>query len=253
MEDADVRTAGLAALTPRDRTFLAWFVLYYLFGFTSNFVRTSDSVPDRTKIVVGVLALAAVVAWIGFFVWSVVRARYAVGELGFVVNSWRSRIVSAVAVVIAVAALLRLPSPLPPVILTQAIAAIMVEEIVFRPLLIPVLSTMFSATARPRSIAVIVAAAIWAFGHLPSKPLSQVFGIFVGGLVFNVLYVSSGSNIVGIVLHAVANTGGVGAVVTLGLCLLLAATTYHRRNNSSIDWSSVVLSSPARRPAAPKR
>ena len=40
---------------------------------------------------------------------------------------------------------------------------------------------------------------------------------FLGGLLFGWLYVCSGSNVVGFVVHASFNAGGAGAIVMLGL------------------------------------
>jgi membrane protease YdiL (CAAX protease family) len=78
-----------------------------------------------------------------------------------------------------------------------AILAVIVEEILFRPLLIGVLRRNLAATRRPALWAVVLAALCWAAVHVPSQPFAMVIGLLITGLIVGGLYVFSGSNVVG--------------------------------------------------------
>ena len=208
-----------------DRRFLLVFAGYWLLGLVSNAVRTSPTAPAPLRNAVALATLLALIALIAFLVDGVRRGRYRGPDLGFAIDNTRALALVGLTALYAAVALFRLPlTGLDrPVFLALAILAVIVEEILFRPLLIGVLRRMLAATERPALWAVVLAALCWAAGHLPSKPFTQVIGIFLGGLLFGGLYVFSASNVVGFVVHASANGGGVGALVTLGLYLALAA------------------------------
>lgn len=212
-------------MSRHDRAFLAWFVAYSVLGTVTNYLRMSDAVSVETKGLVGLAATAALLAWICFLAWSVLSGRRTLSELGFALDSWPAVTVAVVATVAGVAVFLRLPSPSPPSLVGYIVAAVLVEEILFRPLLIPILAKVFASSSRPLVPAALLAAALWALPHLASKAPGQVFGVFTGGLVFNALYALTGSNVAGVVLHAAANGGGQGALAALGLCLLFAGAS----------------------------
>jgi membrane protease YdiL (CAAX protease family) len=217
------RTA-VSSLTRRDRRFLIWFLLYYLFGFISNYTRTSKSVSEPVQLTVAILSSLALLAWLVHVVWGLMRSRYTGDDLGLVIDTRRSWVLAAVASMYVVLVFLRFPLlslGLTPVF-PQIVAAAIVEEILFRPLLINILHKMLARYAHPLGLAVVVSAAAWALVHVPSKPFSQVVGIFIGGWLFGGLYAYSRSNVVGFVVHATANAGGLGGVVTFLLYLLVS-------------------------------
>ncbi len=213
-----------------DRRFLLVFAGYWLLGFVSNAVRTSSTASASLRNAVALVTLLALIGLIVFLGDSVRRRRYRGSDLGFTIDTPRALVLVALTAVYAAFALFRLPLVGfdHPIFLARAVLAVIVEEILFRPLLIGVLRRIFAATHRPVLWAVVLAALCWAAGHLPSKPFAQVIGIFAGGLMFGALYVFSGSNVVGFVVHADANAGSVGALVTFGFYLALAALLRER-------------------------
>ena len=120
------------------------------------------------------------------------------------------------------------PFPLPspglerPVTLVLPVVGVIVEEIVFRPLLIRALQRALAARRRPLLWAVVVGTLLWAAMHLPSYPLAQVVGGPILGACCLARYMRSPEQRNGFVVHASANAGGVGSAVVLVLYLLLA-------------------------------
>lgn len=215
----------LRGLTRQDRQFLAIFAGYWLLGFASNVVRTSRTVPTSLQQGVLIAWLLAMVALVAYLANGVRTRRYDGNDLGCTLDNTSSIVLAVLAAAYAVYAVLRLPSPglERPVTLVPPIVFVIVEEILFRPLLIRALQRAFATRRRPLLWAVVVAAFLWAVVHLPSYPLSMVIsGHLLGGLVFGGLYVASGSNVIGFVVHASANAGGAGSAVVLALYLLLA-------------------------------
>lgn len=208
-----------------DRRFLLLFAGYWLLSLVSNAVRTSPTASAILKTSVFAVALLAVIAFAAFLVDSVRRRRYRVADLGFTVGNTRALALVALTAGYVVVALFRLPfvGLDPAAFVAPAILAVIVEEILFRPLLIGVLRRILAATQRPALWAVVLAALLWAAVHIPSKSVEMVLGLFITGLLVGGLYVFSGSNVVGFVVHASSNAGGAGALVTFGLYLVLAA------------------------------
>jgi membrane protease YdiL (CAAX protease family) len=172
--------------------------------------------------IVMVLTTVALVAYLAN---GIRTRRYGGQDLGFTVDNTRAVVLTVVAAAYAVYAVLRLPSPglERPVTLVLPVVAVIVEEIVFRPLLIRALQSAFAARRRPLLWAVVAGTLLWAAAHLPSHSLANVVGgPILGGLLFGALFVFSGSNVIAFVVHASANAGGVGSAVVLVLYLLLA-------------------------------
>jgi membrane protease YdiL (CAAX protease family) len=217
--------SGLRQLTRQDRQFLWVFAAYWLLGLVSNAVRTSRTAPPSLHVGVAIVVLLATVALVAYLAKGVRTRRYGGQDLGFTVDNSRAIVLTVLAAAYAVYALLRLPSPglERPVTLVLPVVAVIVEEIVFRPLLIRALQRALAARRRPLLWAVVVGTLLWAAGHLPSYSLANVVGGHIlGGLLFGALYAFSGSNVIGFVVHASANAGGVGGAVVLVLYLLLA-------------------------------
>jgi membrane protease YdiL (CAAX protease family) len=150
-----------------------------------------------------------------------------------VVNNRRAAVLTVLTGVYVVLVCLRFPlaSAFNPS-LGLVLGAVLVEEILFRPLLIDLLRKALAGAGNPLRLAVVGSAVIWALVHIPSKPPLQVVGIFIGGLLFGALYAFSRSNIVGFVVHATANAGSTGGLLMFGLCLLLAPLTRRRRTSA---------------------
>jgi membrane protease YdiL (CAAX protease family) len=216
----------LRPLTRQDRQFLRVFAAYCLLGLVSNTVRTSQSAPPSLQNGVAIVMLLTVLA-LGAYVAEGVRTRRYGGEdLGLTLDSARAIALALLAAAYAVFAVLRVPSPglERPVTLVLPVVGVLVEEVLFRPLLIRALQRAFAARRRPLLWAVVGAAFLWAMVHLPSYPLTMVMGggHFLGGLLFGALYAFSGSNVIGFVVHVSANAGGVGSAVVFALYLLFA-------------------------------
>jgi membrane protease YdiL (CAAX protease family) len=106
------------------------------------------------------------------------------------------------------------------------LVVVLVEEILFRPVLIAFMHAALARSRRRWTLAVVVSAAIWALGHATSKSLSMVLGLFVSGVILGTLYAWSGSNMAGYVGHASAATGSGGAVLMFALCLGISLTRW---------------------------
>jgi membrane protease YdiL (CAAX protease family) len=209
----------------------AAFAAYWLVGFVHNWARTSRSLDDPVRGVVTTAATGLILAAVAFFAWTFLRGRHAVGALGFAIDGRRPIMVTAGAAAYVVVFLVRFPlsiAAFSPVLLLP-VAAVLVEEILFRPVLIGLIRTVLARHAHSLEWAILAAAVLWALVHVPSKPPSLVVGIFVTGLVVGALYGYTGSNILGFVFHASANAGSGGAVVMLALCLVVAVAGRWRR------------------------
>jgi hypothetical protein len=210
--------------TARDRFLAGAFVVYVLVGFAHNYARISPRIGEGAR---GVLVMAWV-ALLGltllFLAWEVVRRRRSVETLGFLVGTWPS---SALTVVVACLAASLIKIPLTKAAFAAGIAvpllAVLVEEILFRPVLITWLHDGLARARTGWALAVLLSAAIWTVVHVPSKSASMLVGLFVTGVLLGALYAWSGTNVAGYVLHALANSGSGGAVIMFVLCLVLGA------------------------------
>lgn len=214
--------------TNRQRSLAAAFVVYWLIGFANNYARTSPGVGANVRGALAALAVVLLLPALLFFAWQVARRHWSVETLGFTIGTWPSSVLTAI--VGAGLAVRLLESPLTRASFHGGIAiplvAVLVEEALFRPVLIPF---MHAALARSRgrwTLAVVVSAAIWALAHATSKSLSMVFGLFVSGVILGALYAWSGSNLAGYVGHALANTGSGGAVLMFAMCLAISLTRW---------------------------
>lgn len=210
--------------TARDRFLAAAFVVYGLVSIANHYARISPRVGEGAR---GAFAMVSVVLpglTLLFFAWEVVRRRRSVETLGFMVGTWPSSALTVVVGAYLAASLVRVP-------LTKAFAAgiavpflaVLVEEILFRPVLIAYLRDGLTRTRTSWALAVVLSAAIWTVVHVPSKSASMLVGLFVTGVLLGALYAWSGTNVAGYVLHALANSGSGGAVIMFVLCLVLAA------------------------------
>jgi membrane protease YdiL (CAAX protease family) len=140
------------------------------------------------------------------------------------VGTWPSSALTVVVGTCLAASLIKVP-------LTKVFAAgiavpflaVLVEEILFRPVLITCLHDSLTRTRTSWALAVVLSATIWTVVHMPSKSASMLVGLFVAGVVVGALYAWSGTNVAGYVLHALANSGSGGAVIMFVLCLVLGA------------------------------
>jgi membrane protease YdiL (CAAX protease family) len=108
--------------------------------------------------------------------------------------------------------------------------AVLVEEILFRPVLIVFMHAALARSPKRWTLAVVVSAAVWALAHATSKSLSMVFGLFVTGIILGTLFAWTGSNIAGYVGHELATTGSGGAVLMFALCLGISLTRWLSRS-----------------------
>jgi len=216
----------VARWTIRERSLAAAFVVYWLVGFANNYARTSPGVGANVRGALVMLAVLLVLLVLLFFAWQVASRRWSVEALGFTIGALPSSVLTAIVGAGLAGSLLA--SPLTKANFPAGIAipllAVLVEEILFRPVLI---AFMHAALARSRgrwTLAVVVSAAVWALCHATSKSLSMVLGLFVSGVILGTLYAWSGSNVAGYVVHALANTGNGGAVLMFALCLGIGLT-----------------------------
>jgi hypothetical protein len=208
--------------TPRDRLLAAAFAVYGLVGVANNYARVSPRVAEGARGAIVIVGIVTVGLAFLFFATEVVRRKRPVETLGFKVGTWPSSTLTVVAGACVAASLNTVP-------LTSARAAgialpflaVLVEEILFRPVLISCLHGWLTPTRTSRTLAVVSSAALWTVLHVPSKSPSMLVGLFITGILVGALYVWSGTNIVGYVLHALANSGSGGAAIMFALCLVL--------------------------------
>lgn len=227
-----MRASSIRALTPRDRHFLGFFAAYWLFGLVSNTVRASEDAPPWLRNGVAIVGLVAVAAWVVYLGYGIRTRRYRGTDLGCTFETSWSIVLAVLAAGYVLFALVRTPSPglAQPATLVLPLVSVIVEEVVFRPLLIGTLQRAFVAQRRPVLWAVVVATLVWTLVHVPSYPLGMLIGgPLLGGLILGGLYAVSGSNVLGFVVHAWANAGTLGSAVAFALYLVLAAFFRHRR------------------------
>ena len=208
----------------RDRLLLAAFVVYGLVGIANNYARNSPRVGESARAALLIAAVVVLGLALLFFAWEVIRRRRSVETLGFMVGTWPSSALTVVVGASLAASMSRVP-------LTNAftagiavpLLAVLVEEILFRPVLITCLHDGLTKTKTSWALAVVLSAAIWTFVHGPGKSASMLVGLFVTGVLLGALYAWSGTNVAGYVLHALANCGIGGAVIMFVLCLVLGA------------------------------
>lgn len=215
----------LARWSRRQRQLAAAFAVFWIVGVVLNWARTSTTLGDATRGAVTFAATGVMLAPLAFFAWEFRRGRHSLRELGFALDSRRSVIVTVGTAVFLVVFLVRFPLSI--AAFTPAVfvpmAAVLVEEILFRPVLIRLIRKLLAPSPRSLEWAILLSAVLWALAHVPSKPPSLVVGIFVTGLIVGALYGYSGSNVFGFVFHASANAGPAGGLMMFVLCLAAAA------------------------------
>lgn len=210
--------------TAHSRFLVAAFLVYGLVGAANNYARVSPRVTESARAALVMAAMVVLGLGLLFFSSEVVRGRRSLETLGFTVSTWPSAALTILVGVYLAASLNEVP-------LTTAfaagiavrLAAALVEETLFRPVLISWLHAGLRPTRTSWALAVLSSAALWTLVHVPSKSASMLLGLFVTGVLLGALYVWSGTNVVGYVLHALANSGIGGAVMMFGLCLVLGA------------------------------
>src|SRR4029079_15317684 len=150
-----------------------------------NYARISPRIGEGARGVLGMGWVALLGLTLLFFAWEVVRRRRSVETLGFLVGTWPS---SALTVVVAclAASLIKVP-------LTKAFAAgiavpllaVLVEEILFRPVLITWLHDGLASAGTSWALAVVLSAAIRTAVHVPTKSASMLVGLFVTGVLLD--------------------------------------------------------------------
>jgi membrane protease YdiL (CAAX protease family) len=216
--------------TARDRFLAAAFAVYALVCTAHNYARTSPRAGADARTALAILGMVFVVFTVLFFASEVVRRRRSIETLGFTVGTWPSSVLTVVVGAYVGSSLVKRPP-------TEAFAAgiavpvlaVFVEEMLYRPVLITFLQRALGRVRASWVLAVVLSAAIWTVGHVPSKSPSMLVGLFISGVLVGALYAWSGTNVAGYVLHALANSGTGGAVIMFVLCLVLAVWGLNER------------------------
>jgi membrane protease YdiL (CAAX protease family) len=207
----------------RERILAGGFAIYWVLGVTHNYLRTSPRARDLAAVVIAELILVLLFAIVAFFAWEVATGRLPLDGLGFAINTRTSSGLTVLVGLGVAAAILKLPIQRTDfsTALVIPLTAVLVEEILFRPVLIVGTRKVLARYGWGWAYAVAFSAAIWALAHVTSKSASMVIGLFITGLVLGGLYAWTRTNVAGYVLHALANTGSAGAVILFTFCLIL--------------------------------
>lgn len=208
------------SLNRADKQFLGVFIFTSIIGFYSNSIRVSPGASMKELIrEQGFIYLAAAILVL-FVSWNLLRSRYQASDLGLFIQNRRAAILAVLSLAFLFCMKVYAPATptnqFTPIVITLAI----LEEILYRPLLINVIRKIFSSSASSSLIAVVFSSFIWTLIHIPSKPVGQLPGIFIGGMLFAAMYTYSRSNVVGFTVHATANAGPIGGFTALGFYLL---------------------------------
>lgn len=108
---------------------------------------------------------------------------------------------------------------------------VVVEEVVFRVILVHLFRKLLGPLNHSLFYSILLSSLIWSSVHIPTKDFSLVIGLFITAILVSTFYWYTRSLLLPIWLHALANTGFVGAGVAVVLytaVLVVLRFTRHR-------------------------
>jgi membrane protease YdiL (CAAX protease family) len=201
-----------------DRAFVCVFIAYYALGLLTNLMRTFFQLSDLGRNLIGIAGIIIVMVWTLFISYFMKRGLYRRVDIGFPRPGKKTILLLVIALSSLVVGALRfgtIAADKPPLAIALVVALVIIEEIVFRSMLINFIQRAFQRSSDRIWLSVTLSAIIWASAHVASHPWTEVFGLFISGIIFGVLYQYTKSNMVGFTLHSMSNAGVVGGVIAL--------------------------------------
>jgi membrane protease YdiL (CAAX protease family) len=198
-------------------------LIYVCFGATANYVHVNtENLTALFFLQYGMFFFW--IALVSSLAYAVVRLGTHVDEFGFTHSKGGIISVAVVSVVSAYQCVSGncLPAAIEPWFAAKAIGAL-VEELVFRMLLINLLISYFSRMRHPVLLALSLSAALFVIPHIPTKDISMLIGLFTTSMIMGFVYYKLRSILIPAWLHVVANTSSFGGIVMLVAYVVVVA------------------------------
>jgi membrane protease YdiL (CAAX protease family) len=198
-------------------------LVYTCYGTIGNCIRTHTD----SEYAVFFLQYGMVFLWLVLlmtFGYSTVTLRTSLCRFGFTLR-WGGVVSMAIASIVTVYQCLSGNCSLAdvePWLPFKAMGALM-EELVYRMLLVNVLLSYFSRKRYRVLLALSVSALLFVIPHVPTKDIGMLIGLFLTSMVMGYVYYKSRSILIPAWLHVVANTSWFGGILMIFVYVVVAA------------------------------